>query len=129
LRRLLRAAVVLTVVGVVYGLGVATAVFLGFGDSAAFVELHNPHGYPIQAVEVSYSCGSRQITLTDSQPPKRSTIGYGLSLCGDGSYRIQVTHENGSLLNSKGAYVQPGYRMIETIEGNRIETTYGRLGR
>ena len=75
------------------------------------------------------SYGDRQITLTDSQPAKRPIIGYALFLCGDSGYRIRVTHDNGSSLSSKGVYVQPGYRMIEAIEGNRIETQYGRLGR
>jgi hypothetical protein len=80
-------------------------------------------------VEVTDSCGDRQITLTDSQSRKRPIIKFGLSLCGDSEYRIRVTHDNGSSLRSKGAYVQPGYRTIEKFEGNRIETQYGRLGR
>ncbi len=43
---------------------------------------------------------------------------------GEGSYRLEVVFEDGRQLQGGGSYIEPGYRMEETILADKIETEY-----
>lgn len=43
---------------------------------------------------------------------------------GEGSYGLEVTFEDGTVLAGGGGYVEPGYRRSETILADKIETDY-----
>ena len=41
---------------------------------------------------------------------------------GEGSYQLEVVFEDGRQLQGGGSYIEPGYRMEETILADKIET-------
>ena len=75
--------------------------------------------------------GSPARCSTTSLPalPENATIRFPFYVRGEGTYSVQVVLADGTLLSGSKRYVEPGYRMLETIGASKIDGAYvGLLG-
>ena len=126
LSRLLKLAVVAVIAGIAYISGVLSAMVFDMADPTVRVELRNQTGKPIQSVEIAHGCGDRQTRLVETPRSEATVLGYGFLVCGisdgDSTYRVRVTHTDGSSATSQAVRVEPGDRLVELIEGTEIRT-------
>lgn len=86
------------------------------------VTIINSTGQTIKKVILEHENGTYEISkLLDKNETKVI-----FRNAGEGSYKVTASFENDSTLTSKGAYIQGGYRMTETITAKDIKTTYDR---
>jgi hypothetical protein len=127
LLRLLKLVVVAVIAGVAYLSGVFSAIVFDMADPTVRVELRNQTGKPIQSVEIAHGCGDRQTRLVEAPRSGAAVLDYGFLVCGisdgDSTYRVHVTHTDGSSATSQAVRVEPGDRMVATIGGTEIRTT------
>lgn len=84
------------------------------------VTIVNSSGQTIKKVKLEHENGTCEISkLLDKTETKVI-----FRNAGEGSYKVTASFENDSTLTSKGAYIEGGYRMTETITKTEIETTY-----
>ena len=125
MRRAIRAMLVVSAASLVVVLGGLGAVRYRLGDSTVHVQLSNPTEKAIRLVELTYSCGERRLKVVEADPPPGSLTNYFFAACGESSYRVHLTLADGSTVVSRGANVEPGYRMTELFDGSAIATSYG----
>lgn len=121
-RRPVRALVAILGVCLAFALGVLTAARHQLGDPIVQVQLENEVEKPIKLVELTYSCGDRRVKVSESDPPAAKLHHYFFVSCGDGSYRLHVTFDDGRSVASQGTYVQPGDKTVEVLDGSTITT-------
>jgi len=81
------------------------------------IKLINKSGQDIKLLTVNNGMKKSISNLKDNEE------GYiSIYSPGESSYKITVIFENGDVIESKGNYVEGGYRMTEIIRQDRIET-------
>ena len=98
--------------------------------SAVKVELKNQSGLAIAQVKVIQMSGGENpealavLAVAEDLAPQEEEVLRLNDFEGEGSYGLEVTFEDGTMLAGGGSYVEPGYRMEETILAEKIETDY-----
>ena len=94
------------------------------------VELQNESGKAISQVKVIERSGGEApenlavLVVTEDLAPSKEALLKLDGFVSEGSYMLEVTFDDGTVLAGGGGYVEPGYRMEETILADKIETEY-----
>ena len=82
--------------------------------------LKNRSGKKINSVLLQHEKGTKKyLSLTNNT---NATITFNTP--GENAYTLTVTFDDGKKIQSKETYIESGYRMIETIHRDKIETKY-----
>lgn len=84
------------------------------------VTIINESGKTIKKVKLEHENGTYEITKLQDKNETKVIF----RNAGEGSYKVTANFENDSTISSKGAYIEGGYRMTETITNTEIKTTY-----
>ena len=81
------------------------------------VEVVNESPQPLTNIVIQHEEG--MVAIASLQPGSRQIL--PVLVDGESSYHIQATLPNGEILQGQEGYVEPGYRVRETISSNGIE--------
>lgn len=105
-----------------FGIGAGAAARYGWGSSAVAATIINDSGRAIDRAHVEFeSCNLQGAAIVGRLAAgDRRTVHY--SLCGEGGYVIEVRFADGKHLRSGGGYVERGYRTLDVIYADRIDS-------
>lgn len=86
------------------------------GD-AVKVHVSNASNLDISTIEIAHDDG----TITSNTLESGGSKVIPLHVNGESSYSIVVTFDNGKVVSGGGGYVEPGYRVSETITEEKIQ--------
>ena len=81
------------------------------------IEVVNESPHALTNITIQHEEG--MVSIASLPPGSRQLI--PVLVHGESSYHIQVTLSNGKVIQGQGGYVEPGYRVRETISSNDIE--------
>ena len=105
-----------------FGIGAWLAATNGWGTPTVSATIVNDSGSPIERVHVEFeSCNLQGTAIVGRlNVGDRRTVQY--SLCGEGGYVIDVLFADGRSLRSGGGYVEHGYRTVDVVQRERIDS-------
>lgn len=105
-----------------FGLGAWTAARHDWGSSAVAATIVNESGRAIDRAHVEFeSCNLQGSAIVGRLAAgHRRTVHY--SLCGEGGYVVDVRFADGTHLRSGGGYVERGYRTLDLVHVDRIDS-------
>ncbi|OGI45005.1 MAG: hypothetical protein A2637_00890 [Candidatus Muproteobacteria bacterium RIFCSPHIGHO2_01_FULL_65_16] len=92
----------------------------GFSAQAAYVEVINKSNFGIAGLKILHKFGA--VTHGRIETGRRVTI--PIYAGGEGSYKIEVTLDNGALLKGGLGYVEAGYATEEIVINSGITSIY-----
>lgn len=101
--------------------GAAISAKRGWGSPLVSVVVENRTTTRVSVISLQYSsCGAiSSLSAQGLQPGQTHTFRF--VVCGEGGYRLDAVLENKMVLSS-AAYVESGYKVVESIEGLRIQS-------
>ena len=102
--------------GFIGGLLFATWILWPVGD-AVKIRVINESEINIASVAITHEDGSVSINALKSGSSKIIPVHVG----GESSYSIVANFENGASVGGDGGYVEPGYRVTETVKESKIQ--------
>lgn len=101
--------------------GAVTSTMRGWGSPLVSVVVENRTTAPVSLVNLQLSgCGGTStLSVRDLQPGRTHTFRF--MVCGEAGYKLEAMLENQMVLSSE-AYVESGYRVVESIEPLRIRS-------
>ena len=105
-----------------FSLGAYMAATKGWGTGTVTAMIVNDSGSPIERARIEFeSCNLQGIAIVGSlSAGARRTVHY--SLCGEGGYVVDVRFADGRSVRSDGAYVERGYRTLDVVQRDRIDS-------
>jgi hypothetical protein len=109
--------------------GALLAAERGWLQPAVVVDIANRSGQLARRLEVRYEGNATNSMTSLPELPVNGTIRFPFHARGEGTYSVQVVLADGTLVSGGKRYVEPGYRMAETIGASQIDGAYvGLLG-
>lgn len=101
--------------------GAVTSALRGWGSPLVSVVVENRTAAPVSLVNLQLSsCGGiSTLSVRDLQPGR--THAFRFLVCGEAGYKLDAMLENKMVLSSE-AYVESGYRVVESIEPLHIRS-------
>lgn len=121
MKRIVRVAGQLLLIGVVFVAGALTVILNRPHVEHVKVEIRNGSGKDINEIELIEAHGA---ILKIPGLPSRETIKTGFYYPGETSYSLRVVFKDNTVLKGGGKYVEPGYSVIETIKQAEIKSEY-----
>lgn len=100
------------------------AIFSGCVKSFAQITLKNNSGQAIKRVILVPERGE---VLVQKNILKGSFAVFRLPVGGESSYKLKVQLEDGKVLEGGAGYVESGYRILETVTDQKIDSRYQSL--
>jgi hypothetical protein len=109
-----------TIAAVAFGAGAMTAIWRGWGQAIAIVDIVNGSNEAVTMVTLLFdTCGHRGSVQAGGMAPGASTqVRY--IVCGEGGQIVMAQFADGITVKSADAYVETGYRVTETISRDAI---------
>jgi hypothetical protein len=101
--------------------GALLAAERGWMQPTVVVDIANRSGQVARKLEVRYEGSATSSTTSLPALAANGTIRFPFHVRGEGTYSVQVVLADGNVLSSGKRYVEPGYRMAETIRASKIE--------
>lgn len=105
-----------------FGIGAWSAARYGWGSNAVTATIVNDSGRTIDRAHVEFeSCNLQGSAIVGRLAAgDRRTVHF--SLCGEGGYVVDVRFADGKHLRSGGGYVERGYRTLDVVQPDRIDS-------
>jgi hypothetical protein len=104
--------------------GIAVGASRGWLQPVVFVTVVNHLQQEVSALEVVYSSAGSNGLVRLSPLASGSSSTARFYLGGDGSYTVRAQLQDGTRLKEKSGYVQPGYKVTETLGSPTGTTTF-----
>lgn len=106
-----------------FGAGTWAAARYGWGSTTVMATLSNESGREIERAHVEFeSCNLQGSAIVGRLAAgDRRTVQF--SLCGEGGYVVDVRFADGRHLRSGGGYVERGYRTLDVVRTDRIDSS------
>jgi len=114
-----RACVAIILLAVVLGVAGWYVVRDRYFSPLVSVELRNAAKQPIEEVRLTYKLGTVIVRNIRCGEAKTARFNPGP---GESTYSLVIRFRGGKTLKGGGGYVEPGYRMQETITEKRVKT-------
>jgi len=99
-----------------------TAVVREWGSPLVFVSVENDTSSRLRSITLTYdTCGSMR-SLSAKELPSGKTYTFKFPVCGEGGTKVTAELQDGSILVSRGAYVESGYSVSERVEQTGIRS-------
>jgi len=91
-------------------------------DPFAYITINNVSSKNIQIVKIIDE-SNQNIQLIENIPDKKSE-NLKFYVAGEGAYQMEVIFEDNSTISGGAGYVETGYKIIENIKSDKIETDF-----
>ena len=107
-------------IGIVLGIIIGIFASKNFPSEYVCVTVHNKSGKNIRSLTLKSNSGSIQTNDLRNKEEVNFTFKNG----GEGVYSLVSIFDNDSTIKSQKMYIEGGYRTIETVYSNHIESKY-----
>jgi hypothetical protein len=103
-----------------------TAVVREWGSPLVFVSVENDTSSRLRSVTLTYETCELEKSLTIQELPSGKTYTFKFPVCGEGGTKVTAELQDGSMLVSRGAYVESGWSVSEQVEQTGIRSNIRR---
>ncbi len=122
--KFIKALAVMATLLLAFSAGAITAGVRQWFQPIVTVDLVNRSGQPVTKLSVNVRTGGYESEISVRALPVGESHTVRFVLAGEGSYQVNATLANGTILRGGAGYVEAGYSARETLLPNKVESKF-----